>query len=223
MTAYAVAQLDEIDEIAYGPCPWRPVRHHFGITSFAVNAWTGRDTGDRMIVDEYDESADENSHEVLYLVQRGQATFELDGERMDAPAGTLVFARPLVKREAIAEEPGTTILAVGGRPGRAYEPDGWEVWAPLRSLYESGEYAEVADRLPELIDAHPEYGDLVYNLACCESLAGRTADAIEHLRLATDRAERYRSLAAEDSDFDPIRDEHAFKELVAEAAASGAA
>jgi tetratricopeptide (TPR) repeat protein len=223
MTSYAAAQLDEIDEITSGASPWRPVRHHFGITSFAVNAWTGRDAGDRMSVVEYDESADENGHEVLYLVQRGRATFELDGERVDAPAGTLVFARPVVKRTAIAEEPGTTILAVGGTPGRAYEPDGWEVWAPLRRLYESGEYAEVADRLPELIEAHPEYPDLVFNLACCESLAGRTADAVEHLRLAIDRAERYRSLAAEDSDFDPIRDEPAFKELVAERAETGRA
>jgi tetratricopeptide (TPR) repeat protein len=220
MSDYAVAQLDEIGEIMYGRVPWRPVRHHFGIRAFAVNAWTGRDTGDRMIIDEYGESGDEDSHEVLYLVLRGRATFELDGERVDAPAGTLVFARPVVKRTAIAEEPGTTILAVGGTPGRAYEPDGWEVWAPLRSLYQAGEYAEVADRLPELIEAHPEYPDLVYNLACCESLAGRTAEAIEHLRLAIDRAERYRSLAAEDSDFDPIRDEPAFKELIAAPAES---
>ena len=44
---------------------------------------------------------------------------------------------------------------------------------------------------------------LLYNTACCESLAGRTADAIEHLRLAIERAERFRSLAADDSDFDP--------------------
>jgi len=212
MSGYAVAHLDEIDEISYGGCPWRPVRHHFGITSFAVNAWTGRDAGDRMIINEYDEAAEEDSHQVLYLVQRGRATFELDGERVDAPAGTLVFARPVVARTAFAEEPGTTIVAVGGAPGKAYEPDGWEIWAPLRPLYESGEYAAVADRLRELIEAHPEYPDLVYNLACCESLVGRTADAIEHLRLAIDRAERLRTLAAGDSDFDPIRDEPAFKE-----------
>ena len=41
MTSYAVAQLDEIDEVNDGRCPFRPVRHHFGITSFGVNAWTG--------------------------------------------------------------------------------------------------------------------------------------------------------------------------------------
>jgi hypothetical protein len=210
VSGYAVAHLDEIDEISDGRCPWRPVRHHFGITSFGVNAWTGRDAGDR-IINEHDESEED---EELYLVHRGRARFELDGERMDAPAGTLVFVRPGVKRTAFAEEPGTTIVALGGTPGKAYEPVGWEIWAPLRPLYEEGEYAEVADRGRALIEAHPEYVDLLYNVACCESRAGRTADAIEHLRLAIERGEQFRSLAAGDSDFDPIRDEQAFRELV---------
>jgi tetratricopeptide (TPR) repeat protein len=133
---------------------------------------------------------------------------------MDAPAGTLVVARPSVKRTAFAAEPGTTIVALGGIPGRAYEPDGWEVWARLHPLYESSRYAEAADRGRGLIEAHPEYANVVYNVACCESLAGRTADAIEHLRLAIDRNERLRMLAAGDSDFDPIRSEPAFEELV---------
>ena len=107
MSGYAVARLDEIDEISDGRCPWRPVRLHFGIMAFGVNAWTGRDAGDR-IINEHDES-EEDSQEELYLVQRGRATFELDGERVDAPAGTLVFARGGVKRTAFAEEAGTTI------------------------------------------------------------------------------------------------------------------
>jgi tetratricopeptide (TPR) repeat protein len=85
---------------------------------------------------------------------------------------------------------------------------------PLHRLYESGQYAEAADQGRELIEAHPEYAGPLYNLACCESLAGRTDDAIRHLRLAIDRKESFRSLAAEDSDFDPIRAETAFKELV---------
>jgi tetratricopeptide (TPR) repeat protein len=213
MSGYAVAHLDEIDEISDGRCPWRPVRHHFGITAFGVNAWTAREAGDR-IINEHDEAEEQDLQEELYLVQRGRATFELDGERVDAPAGTLVFARPAVKRTAFAEESGTTIVALGATPGKAYEPHGGEIWMPLHHLYESGKYAEAADRGRELIEAHPEYAGPLYNLACCESLAGRTADAIEHLRLAIARAERFRSLAVEDSDFDPIRDEPAFKELV---------
>jgi hypothetical protein len=51
-------------------------------------------------------------------------------------------------------------------------------------------------------------------VACCESLAGRTADAIEHLRLAIERSRSCASLAAKDSDFDPIRDDPAFQELI---------
>jgi tetratricopeptide (TPR) repeat protein len=218
VNGYAVAHLDEIDEISDGRCPWRPVRHHFGITAFGVNAWTARDAGDR-IINEHDEAEEQDLQEELYLVQWGRATFELDGERVDAPAGTLVFARPGVKRTAFAEESGTTIVALGGTPGKAYEPHGGEIWMPLHHLYEAGKYAEAADRGRELIEAHPEYAGPLYNLACCESLAGRTAEAIEHLRLAIDRAERFRPLAAEDSDFDPIRDEPAFKELVSSLAA----
>jgi hypothetical protein len=211
MSEYTVAHLDEIDEMTDGRAPWRPIRHHLGITSFGVNAFTGRDAGDR-IINEHDETNDLS--EELYIVQRGHARFELDGERVDAPTGTLVFARPGVKRTAFAEQPGTTIIALGGTPGKAYEPQGYELWAPLHPLYEAGQYAEVADQSRELIEAHPELSLPLYNLACCESLAGRKADAIGHLRLAIDRAERLRPMAVDDSDFDPIRDEPAFKQLV---------
>jgi hypothetical protein len=100
------------------------------------------------------------------------------------------------------------------RPARA-------LWEPVHPLYVAGEYAEAADRGRELIEANrelidssPEYAEIYYNVACCESLAGRTDDAIEHLRLAIDHADQLRSLAAGDSDFDSIRDEAAFKELV---------
>jgi hypothetical protein len=65
-----------------------------------------------------------------------------------------------------------------------------------------------------LVAAHPQYAGLFYNLAGCESLAGRTADAIDNLGRAIDRSERFRSHAKDDSDFGPIRDEPGFKELV---------
>ena len=89
-----------------------------------------------------------------------------------------------------------------------------ELWDPVRPLYEAGTYAEAADRGRELIEAHPDEGFLYYNVACCESLAGRTADAVEHLRRAIEMWEGCRDMAEGDSDFDPIRDEPAFKELV---------
>src|SRR3954453_10918718 len=211
MSEYPVAPLMEIDEINDGRCPFRPIRHNLGITSFGVNAWTGREAGDR-IVNEHDEAGEA---EELYVVQSGRASFELDGERVDAPAGTFVFARPGVKRTAYAEEPETTILAIGGTPGEAYEPEGWELWAPFNRLYLEGRYAEAADAARDEAEAHPEYAGLLYNLACCESLAGRADDAIGHLGLAIEKSERFRSFAEGDSDFRTIRDEPAFQAVVA--------
>ena len=213
MSGYVVTHLTEIDEITDGRQPWRPVRHHFGITSFGINSWTAKEAGDR-IINEHDEVDDAN--EELYLVLGGHAVFVLDGDRLDAPAGTLLYVEPRVKRTAFAEEPDTTVLALGGVPGEAYVPLGWELWAPLRPLYEAGDYDAVIERGRGLIEAHPEYGEPLYNLACCEALAGRTGDAIEHLRRAIDMSERVRELAKHDSDFDSIREEPAFKELVGE-------
>ena len=214
--SYQVAHLDDIEELNDGRCPYRPVRHHFGITSFGMTAWTGRDAGDR-IINEHDEADVADQSEELYLVQAGRAVFELDGERVDAPVGTFVFAPPGVKRTAFAEEPGTTIVAIGGVPGKAYEPVGWELWAPIRPQYEAGENEVVVERLREVVDASPQYALLNYNLACLESLTGRTDDALEHLRRSIEMSERVRDYAKGDSDLDAIRNEPAFEELVGSA------
>ena len=213
MSGYAVAHLDEIGEITDGREPSRPVRAHFGITSFGVNAWTAKHAGDR-IINEHDESVEGGGQEELYLVHTGRARFELDGDRVDAPVGSLVFVERGVKRTAFAEEPGTTLIALGGTPGEVYEPSGYEFWAPVAPLYQAGEYAEAAAKGREVLVAHPEFPVLVYNVACCESLAGQTAEALEHLRLAIERSERIRQFAVGDSDLDPLRDDPAFKELV---------
>jgi len=209
-SGYTLAHIVQIVEITDGRQPWRPVRHHFQITSFGVNTWTGHESGDR-ILNEHDE---EGENEELYLVHTGRARFEVDGDQVDAPTGTFVFVPPGVKRTAFAEEAGTTILALGGTPGQAYEPDGWELWAPIAPLYQEGKYAEAADAARPVVDANPEYPALLYNLACCESLAGRREDAVEHLRSAIERSAQLRRLAVEDSDVAAIRDDPAIKELL---------
>jgi hypothetical protein len=94
------------------------------------------------------------------------------------------------------------------------EVESTEVWQSVHPLYAAGRYAEAADRGRELLEAHPDYVELLYNVACCEALAGRSDDAIEHLRRAVERSASIRELAASDSDFDPIRDEPGFRRLV---------
>ena len=121
------------------------MRHHFGITTFGVNAMTAHASGDRLI-NEHDE-AEPDSSEELYVVISGHATFELDGQAQDAPAGTFVCVPAGIKRTAYARDAATTILAVGAGPrGKPYEPNGWELFAPLFPLFESGDFEEGARR-----------------------------------------------------------------------------
>jgi hypothetical protein len=89
-----------------------------------------------------------------------------------------------------------------------------EAWAPLAELYDAGDYEAVADRAGAVIAAHPDNAALLSHVACCESLAGRAADAIDHLRIAIGLDEEFREAAAEDSDLDPLRDEPAFRYLL---------
>jgi len=213
MQTYAIARLDDIDPLPDGRYHYRPVRHHLGIQGFGATAWVGAAPGDP-IINEYDE--DSEPAEELFIVVSGRAIFELEGEEVDATSGTLVFTAQGTRRTAVAAEPATTILVIDGTPGKAYDASGWELWAPLRSLYDKGEHVELSARLEDLIAANPQYPMLVYNLACSESLSGRTADAIDHLRRAVGASEKLRADARKDSDFDPIRDEPSFKALIGE-------
>ncbi len=187
MKTYAIARLDEIDALPDGRYRYRPVRHYFGIRGFGVTAWVGAAAGDP-IINEYDE--DSEPAEELFVVVSGRAIFELEGEQVEATPGTLVFTRQGARRTAVAAEPATTILVFDGTPGKAYDATGWELWAPLRPLYDNGEHAELRARLEDAIAANPQYPMLVYNLACSESLAEMHARTPTSTRSATSRRSR---------------------------------
>jgi tetratricopeptide (TPR) repeat protein len=213
MAKVAVAKLDEIEEIDDGRCPFRPVRHHFGIMTFGVNAMTAHADGDRLI-NEHDESEPESGDE-LYFVTIGHARVELDGEVQDAPTGTFVHVPAGVKRTAFAHEAGTTVLAIGAGPaGQPYSPGGWELMAPLFPLFESGEYEEGADRAQALIAEDPPYGGLFYNVACFESRAGRLDDALAHLRRALELSPLLAELVGDDDDLEAVRQMPGFAGLI---------
>ena len=124
MSKYKVLKVDELDRIPVSGADvmWRPVRRTLGITAFGINAYTG-EAGENVVEKHTEERL---RHEELYVVVSGRARFELDGESVDAPAGTLVFlSDPAVERYAVAEEPGTAVLAIGGKPG-LHETSAWE-------------------------------------------------------------------------------------------------
>jgi hypothetical protein len=112
---------------------FRLVRRHFDVQAFGVNAAEG-DAGDELI-EEHHEADDEenqtNGHQELYVVMTGHAVFTVDGEEIDAPAGTVVFVRdPALLRAAQATVDGTAIFMVGGPTGVPFTVSRWEASLP---------------------------------------------------------------------------------------------
>jgi tetratricopeptide (TPR) repeat protein len=203
---WKTARLDEIERSGVRN-EWIPIRRHFDIAAFGVNAWSG-DEGAEIIPD-HDESS--LGHEELYIVIDGRATFTVAGEELDAPSGTIVFVGdPSVKRAAHAAAAGTTILTVGAKPGEAFRPSPWEVNAEIFPLFGRGEYAEAKRRLEDAVREYPAEAGPVYNLACAEARLGEHDAALEHLHRAIEIEARFAEYAREDEDFESIRDDPRF-------------
>jgi len=127
---YEAIHIDEMPEPDYekqpGDTDWRPIRIHFGITSFGVNAFTAQ-KGDTVVVEHRETEESGTRHEELYFVASGEATFTIEGDEVAAPAGTLLYIPdPEALRSAVALADGTTVLCLGGTPGEAFEVSEWE-------------------------------------------------------------------------------------------------
>jgi hypothetical protein len=197
---------------------WLPIRDHFGVGAFGINAWTGADAGG-VIIGEHTEDA--TGHEELYFVLEGHARFTVDGDEIDAPQGTLVFVPdPTSRRGAVATDSGSIVLAIGNKPGEAYSVQqwehGWEYNQPAMALYREQRYAEAADVLRKGVAAIPEHAGLHYNLACFAALSGAEEEAFEHVRRSIELHPSFREAARTDSDFDPVRDDPRFAEAIRE-------
>jgi hypothetical protein len=129
MAGWSATRIDDVESYdGPGDSEWKPLRHHFGIRAFGLNAWIADHAGQEL-VEEHDEiEGNAGGHEEIYAITRGRATFTVDGETVDVPAGTILHvADPKLLRSAVAEEPGTTVLCVGAEPGKAFEPSDWEL------------------------------------------------------------------------------------------------
>jgi tetratricopeptide (TPR) repeat protein len=190
------------------------VRYHFGISSFGVNAYVA-DEAETEVISEHDELGPRSGrHEELYFVADGHAAFTVDGDEIDAPAGTFVFVRdPAAKRKAVAKEDGTTILIAGGTPGVAFTPSEWERQGPVLAYFADGEYDKAIDELDRLRSESPEDPTVLYNLACAYAQTDRKGEALELLRQAVDIDSDFRDNAKTDPDFDAMREDPEFSAI----------
>ena len=180
MSEYTVVKIEEIEEIDDGREPFRPVRHHLGITSFGVNSWTGA-RGRRP---DHQRARRGRAGRERGAVRRRQRAREVRARRRErgCPGRHARLREARLKRTAYAEEPNTTLLAIGGAPGRGVRARRLGALGAAQCRLSGGQVRRGRRPRPGARRGQPEYAGLLYNVACAESLAGRKEDAIEHLR-----------------------------------------
>jgi hypothetical protein len=189
------------------------VREHLGIHSFGINARVQGDNG--VLVNEHDEAG---GQEEVYVVLDGTATFEIDGETVEAPAGTFVLVRPGSRRKAT----GTgTVLAVGAKAGEAYQGFDWgEAWtfhSASMQAYGEERYPDALEAVRSGLERSPDNPGLHYNYACFATLAGDVGDeTFEHLRRSVELLPRFREQARTDDDLAAARADPRFEEALRE-------
>jgi tetratricopeptide (TPR) repeat protein len=205
----SIARIDELDAIEMPDgFVWHPIRRHFDIRAFGVNAYSAREVGGQ-IVEEHTERQLE--HEEIYLVLRGRARFTVDGNDHELDAGQLVFLRdPQLKRGAVALEEGTVVLALGGKPGQAHVVSAWEAMFAAVPFSREENWDEAIRIHVEALREQPEHPALLYNLACMEARGGRHLDALLHIQRAVELDPKWAEHASKDTDFAAIRGEPGF-------------
>jgi tetratricopeptide (TPR) repeat protein len=205
----SVAHIDELDRIEMADgFVWHPIRRHFDIRAFGVNAYTALEVGGQ-IVEEHAET--QLGHEEIYLVLRGRARLTIDGNDHELSAGQLVFVRdPQLTRGAVALDEDTVVLALGGKPGEPYVISAWEAMFAAVPYSRTENWGEAIRIHVEALVEQPEHPALLYNLACMEARGGRHLDALLHLRRAVELESKWAEYARKDSDFAAIRSEPGF-------------
>src|SRR5881394_2042863 len=204
---WRVVRLDDLERRGR----FIPVREALGIHSFGINARTQGEDG--TLINEHDEAG---GQEEVYVVLDGNATFEVDGETFEAPAGTFISVRPESKRKATGN---ATVLALGGTPGEAYQGidwgDAWPIQNESMDAYGEQRYADALAAVRRGLEQFPDHGGLNYNYACFATLAGEVDDeTFAHLRRGVELFPPFRDQARGDEDLAAVRDDPRFEEAL---------
>src|SRR5258708_8411669 len=205
---WRVARLDDLEKRGR----LIPVREHLAIHSFGMNAVTGGEDG--TLINEHDESG--SGQEEVDSVLDGRATFEIDGETFDAPAGTFVSVPPESRRKATGD---ATVLALGGKPGEAYQgldwSEAWPIHTESLTAYGEQRYADALAAVRGGLERFPDHPGLNFNYACFATLAGEIDDeTFSRLRRSPELFPPFRDQARPDDALAAVRDDPRFEDAL---------
>ena len=125
MGEYTVKRIDELEAIYGGS--FKRARAELGVSSFGMQVidLPPSVTG----YPEHDHGQD--GQEEVYVVLRGSADRDSDGEHVTIDPDTLVRVAAGTKRKVVPGDKGARLLVIGGIPGHVYEaPAVTELGAP---------------------------------------------------------------------------------------------
>jgi hypothetical protein len=197
-------QLEEVDSLPWADTEleWRPLREALGARIVGMAGFSaGR--AEQELVEGHTEDNGGRGQEEVYIVLDGRARFTLDGEELDAPAGTFVRVDPAVHRRAVAVRPRTSVLALGGPP--SFEPSASE-WIERARPHIRSNPALARQIVEELRSARPHSPGIPIAEALLAVGAGDTALATRKLGEVLGEEPGLRTALAQDPDLAPLLD-----------------
>jgi hypothetical protein len=194
--------LDDVEALPWvgTDLAWHPLRAALGGRIVGMAAYTA-DRPDQEVVEAHRETEGGRGHEEIYVVLRGYARFTLDGEQLDAPAGTFVRVNPDVHRHAVATEAGTAVLALGGEP--TFEPSASE-WIERARPHLRSNPTEARRILAELARERPDSAGIAIGEALLALAEGNEEGARAHVRAAIEQDPRVKDGIQADPDLAPL-------------------
>jgi hypothetical protein len=197
--------LDEVEALPWvgTELEWRPLREALGARIVGMAAFTASRAGQELI-EGHAEDACGRGHEEVYVVLRGRATFTVDEETLDARARTFLKIDPDVFRHAVAAEPDTAVLALGGPP--TFQPSASEWIERARPLLGS-DPTRARELLDELRRERPDSPGVTIGEALYARSQGHEGAARELLASLISTKPELGSVLAQDPDLGDLVEE----------------
>jgi uncharacterized cupin superfamily protein len=122
---YTAKKIDDMEAVFGGA--FKRARAELGVSAFGMQVIDMPPNADQY--PEHDHA--ETGQEEVFVILRGSAEIDIDGEKVALDPETIVRVGPAAKRKITTGDEGVRVLALGGPPGQVYEaPEVSELGAP---------------------------------------------------------------------------------------------
>ena len=181
------------------------MRRTLDIGAFGINAYVAPNAGDDVVEEHTERSL---GHEEVYVVLSGRATFTLDDETLDAPAGTVVFVRDAGPETACSRRGARDrrCSRSAGRAARHTSRRAWEDYFAAERHRTAGDYDAYLEELEAALERRPDHPERCTTSPARRRCSGGPTTRSCILRQALELRPELAEHASVDEDFASLRD-----------------